>query len=307
MSKLFRIFPFLLLIGVMSFFPITSVFADGKNDANKKEIDISISPKDVLFAISNMKPGDWAPRTITVKNSGSKDFDYQMHVQNSGEKKLFNELLLEIKAGDKELYQGKLAAFKSLPARTLTSGTEENLDITIRFPEHLGNDFQGLTSAFVFSFTVEGSDNPGDGGSENPGDGGNNNPGDGGSNNPGDGGSENPGDGGSNNPGDGESDNPGDEGSENPGDGESNNPGNGESDNPGDEGSENPGDEENDSSADQVMIKGQIDSGGPTSPGFSLPATSTNIFNLMLVGSILVAGGIVLMIIRHFRRMKLAR
>ena len=62
-----------------------------------------------------------------------------------------------------------------------------------------------------------------------------------------------------------------------------------------------------DSTAVQAMTKGQIDSGGPTSAGFILPATSTNIFNLMLVGSVLVAGGIVLMIIRHYRRMKLAQ
>ena len=75
-----------------------------------------------------------------------------MQLQNSGEEKLFNELLLEIKAGDKELYQGKLAAFKSLPERKLTSGTEENLDITIRFPEHLGNDFQGLDVGICFLF-----------------------------------------------------------------------------------------------------------------------------------------------------------
>ncbi len=217
MSKLFRLFPFLLLISGICFFPISSVFADGENDTDKNDIDIILSPKDNLFDISNMKPGDWAPRTITVKN-GNKDFDYQMQVQNNGEKKLFNELLLEIKADDKELYQGKLAAFKSLPARKLTSGTEENLDITIRFPEHLGNDFQGLQSAFAFSFTAEGKDSP----------------------------------------------------------------------------------------AVQAMVLGQIYSGGPTSAGFSLPTTSTNIFNLMLVGSVLVAGGIVLMIIRHYRRMKMA-
>ena len=219
MSKLFRLFPVLLLISGICFFPMTSVFADGEDNTGKDDIDISISPNDTLFDISNMKPGDWAPRTMTVKNLGSKDFDYQMQLQNTGEKKLFNELLLEIKVDDKELYQGKLAAFKSLPARKLTSGTEENLDITIRFPEQLGNDFQGLKAAFVFSFTVEGKD----------------------------------------------------------------------------------------SSAIQTMTTGQIDSGGPTSAGFTLPATSTNIFNIMFLGSVLVVAGIVLMIIRHYRRMKIAQ
>lgn len=243
MSKLFRVFPILLLISGICFFPVTSVFADGEDNTGKDDIDISISPNDILFDISNMKPGDWAPRTMTVKNFGGKDFTYQMQLQNSGEKKLFNELLLEIKVDGKELYQGKLAAFKSLPARKLTRGSGENLDITIRFPEHLGNDFQGLGAAFVFTFTAEGRDNPGNGGGDNPGDGGSDNPAEGGS----------------------------------------------------------------DSPAVQVTIPGQIDSGVPTTAGFNLPATSTNIFNLMLVGSVLVAGGIVLMIIRHYRRMKIAQ
>ncbi|QUG40567.1 hypothetical protein KD050_14845 [Psychrobacillus sp. INOP01] len=157
MTKFYRLFPFLLLLSMICFYPVTNVFA-AENDTAENELDISLSSKENLFDISNMKPGDWAPRTITVQNSGSKDFVYYMQLQNSGEKKLFNELLLEVKAGDKELYQGKLAEFESLPERELTSGTEENLDITIRFPEHLGNDFQGLESAFVFSFTAEGKE-----------------------------------------------------------------------------------------------------------------------------------------------------
>ncbi|WP_342508602.1 TasA family protein [Sporosarcina sp. FSL K6-2383] len=193
---------------------MTSVFADVENDAAETDLEISLSPKDTLFDITNMKPGDWAPRTITVQNSGSKDFVYHMQLQNSGEVKLFNELLLEIKVGDIELYTGKLAALKSLPERKLTSGTEENLNITIRFPEHLGNDFQGLESAFVFAFTAEGKDN----------------------------------------------------------------------------------------AAAQAMTKVQIDSGVLATTGFGLPGKSSNIVTLMFLGSILVTGGIVLLIIRRYRR-----
>ncbi|WP_338655123.1 hypothetical protein V6B14_03260 [Sporosarcina psychrophila] len=299
MSKLFRVFPILLLISGICFFPVTSVFADGEDNAGKDDIDISISPNDTLFEISNMKPGDWAPRTITVQNVGSKDFAYQMQLENSGEKKLFNELLLEIKVDGKELYQGKLAAFKSLPARKLTRGSGENLDITIRFPEHLGNDFQGLGAAFVFTFTAEGRDNPGNGGGDNPGDGGSDNPAEGGSDNPTEGGSDNPAEGGNDNPTEGGSDNPTEGGSDTPAEGGS--------DTPAEEGSDNPAEGGSDSPAVQVTIPGQIDSGVPTTAGFNLPATSTNIFNLMLVGSVLVAGGIVLMIIRHYRRMKIAQ
>jgi len=212
-KKLLRFVPFFLLISGFCFYPVSSVFAEGENDKAENEIKINISPKNNLFDISNMKPGDWAPRSITVQNSGSKDFDYHLQLQNSGDNMLFNELLLEIKAGDLELYQGELAAFESLPERKLASGTEENLEMTIRFPEHLGNEFQGLSSAFVFSFTAEGTNGP----------------------------------------------------------------------------------------AAQAMIKGQVASSsiGPTSAGFSLPTAKTNISNLMLFVSVLVAGGILLIIIRH--------
>lgn len=158
MKKLFQMIPLLLLLGSMSLFPVSSAFADDENTTENNEINISLSPTETLFDITNMKPGDWAPRTITVKNIGSKDFEYLMQLQNSGDEKLFNELLLEIKAGDEELFQDKLAAFKSLPIRKLATGNEENLDVTIRFPEHLGNEFQGLHATFDFVFTAEGND-----------------------------------------------------------------------------------------------------------------------------------------------------
>ncbi|MGN7385464.1 hypothetical protein [Sporosarcina sp. SAFN-015] len=219
MSRLFRLFSLILLISGSCFIPIASVFADGESETDTNELNISLSPTGTLFDISNMKPGDWAPRTIIVKNTGSKDFDYQMKLQNDGEVKLFNELLVEIKAGDVELYTGKLSEFKSLPARKLVSGNEESLDITIRFPEHLGNDFQGLSSAFTFTFAAEGKEEM----------------------------------------------------------------------------------------AVQAMTKGMIDSGVLASSGFTLKATSGKIFNFMLIGSVLVTGGIVFMIVRHYRRMKLAQ
>lgn len=218
MKKLFQVIPLLLLFSWVSLSPVTSVYAEGENDTENKEIDISITPTDTLFEVSNMKPGDWAPRTITVKNIGSKDFDYQMQLQNSGEEKLFNELLLEIKAGDKELFKNKLAAFKSLPIRKLATGNEENLEVTIRFPEHLGNEFQGLQSSFAFTFTAGG----------------------------------------------------------------------------------------NESDPVQEEIIGQIaSSGSPMSPGNPiLPDSATNLINYILLCGVLVVGGIIMIIIIYYRKMR---
>lgn len=218
MNKLFRILPFLLLSIVLALFPATIAAADEENSKVQKELDITLSPNGTLFDISNMKPGDWAPRTLTVANSGTQDFVYQMQLRNSGDEKLFNELLLEIKSGETELYNGKLAAFTSLEARELTSGIGENLDITIRFPEHLGNDFQGLDAAFVFDFTAEGLNKV----------------------------------------------------------------------------------------AIHAATKGMIDSGGLASSGFGLFGSSSKLFEMMLMASIVVASVIAVMVIRHTRRMKLA-
>ncbi|MFD2044973.1 TasA family protein [Ornithinibacillus salinisoli] len=133
-------------------------FADESNADDMAEIDISLSPSDVLFNIDNMKPGDWAERNITIKNAGEYDFEYQMSIRNEGSEKLFNEFLLEIRDSNDELYTGKLADFEKLPVREITSTNEEELEITVRFPEHLGNEFQGLDAQFTFIFVAEGAE-----------------------------------------------------------------------------------------------------------------------------------------------------
>lgn len=293
MIKIFRLLPILVLMCGLWLFPVTSVWADGDTDVDKSDISISLSPTGTLFDISNMKPGDWAPRTLIVENSGAKDFVYQVQVQNKGDKKLFNELLLEIKVGEKELYQGKLASFKALLPRELASGSKENLDITIRFPEHLGNDFQGLQAAFAFNFTTQQKNNssvppiveeqPGDQTGGNPG---------------------------------GQTEVQNGEQTEVPIVDQTEEQTVDQTEEPTESQTEEqnevqPVEQTEDPKEGQGKTKGQIevkiDSGGLAPAGGNLPATSTNLFNLILLGSVLVASGILLMIIRYYRRMKLAQ
>ncbi|APC49155.1 hypothetical protein BME96_13530 [Virgibacillus halodenitrificans] len=125
-------------------------------EEEEKELAINVLPGDVLFNINNMKPGDWAPRTITVQNNGIKDFTYQMSLRNDGEEKLFNELLLEINDSKTVLYEGKLADFTKLSDRDLSTSKQEELEVTVIFPEYLGNEFQGLDAEFSILFTAEG-------------------------------------------------------------------------------------------------------------------------------------------------------
>lgn len=123
---------------------------------DNQKINIGVMPESFIWDIDNMKPGDWAPRTIEVRNKEKQDFAYQISVQNNGDEKLFKKLLIEISNHHTEIFKGKLADINSLPLRELTSGSQEELHMTVRFPKHLKNDFQGLESHFSLIFTAEG-------------------------------------------------------------------------------------------------------------------------------------------------------
>lgn len=76
-----------------------------------------------------------------------------MKINNEGPKKLYQELLLEIKTDYGEvLYNKKLADFTGLQERKVEISQEKELEFTIRFREHLGNDFQGLNTNFSITF-----------------------------------------------------------------------------------------------------------------------------------------------------------
>lgn len=122
----------------------------------RKEIDLSLTPKDVLFDVPNMKPGDWAERSIRVNNEGAAKFLYTMSSEFAdGSKKLYEALTLEVRDQDRVLYKGSLEGFTKLQGRTLSAGQSEQLIYTVRFPEELGNEYQGLGMKVKFVFYAE--------------------------------------------------------------------------------------------------------------------------------------------------------
>ncbi|WP_047980846.1 TasA family protein [Ornithinibacillus contaminans] len=157
--KRFMVVCSIIIIGFLVLEQPIVIFSEESdvNSDNKAEIDISLSPSDVLFQVDELKPGDWIERSITIKNDGKKDFNYYMSLRNDGDEKLFNEFLLEIHNADGKLYNGKLSEFDTLEMKELAAGKEEVLNIIVRFPEYLGNDFQGLNSQFSFIYTAEGT------------------------------------------------------------------------------------------------------------------------------------------------------
>ncbi|MBH0169147.1 LPXTG cell wall anchor domain-containing protein [Fictibacillus sp. 18YEL24] len=156
--KLILIYSLIGLI-IVVFLPIGRTGAD----SSTPEIKIDILPEAVLFDIENFKPGDWAPRDLTIQNNGNQDFSYNMKAQmKSGSEKLYNQLLLKVEDRTNLLFEGKLKDFKGLNPRPLASLTEEKLKVTVEFPYESGNEFQGLQTIAEFIIYAEGQTTPPD-------------------------------------------------------------------------------------------------------------------------------------------------
>lgn len=123
-----------------------------------KEIEITTSPEKVFFELKNLKPGDSITKTLRIKNSGNKDFNYLSSSSLlTGSEFLYNELDLKISDKSGLIYIGKLSDFKKTETRKLTSKDEEEIVYTIEFPYELGNEYQGLSTEVQFKFYVEGT------------------------------------------------------------------------------------------------------------------------------------------------------
>ncbi|MFC0187109.1 LPXTG cell wall anchor domain-containing protein [Fictibacillus aquaticus] len=154
-------------------------------DSSSAVIDIEALPESVLFSIENFKPGDWAPRELTVKNSGNTDFQYNM-ISNlkSGSEKLYAQLQLKVEDSSGVLYEGSMSEFDGIESRTLAASAEEKLKLTVEFPYESGNEYQGLNAESEIILYAEGDEPPtppgdGDDGDDGGGDDGTETPDDG--------------------------------------------------------------------------------------------------------------------------------
>ncbi|WP_144697356.1 hypothetical protein [Fictibacillus phosphorivorans] len=100
--KLLLIYTCILLVAAV-FIPIGNTGAD----STTPEIKIDALPQKVLFDIDNFKPGDWAPRVLTIQNNGNQDFSYNIQARmKSGSTKLFNIFHLTIEDQSEVLFNG---------------------------------------------------------------------------------------------------------------------------------------------------------------------------------------------------------
>jgi hypothetical protein len=126
---------------------------------NNEEIDMSIDAQKVLFDISNSKPGDSFERVLTVQNNQNESFDYNADSNfTEGSKDFYEQLLLKVEdVNGTVLYEGLLSEFSKFASRPLAGGEKEELFFTIKVPEELGNEFQGVFADFQIKLYAEGT------------------------------------------------------------------------------------------------------------------------------------------------------
>lgn len=125
------------------------------------EVVIDRYPEEAIFKLENMKPGDTAYRTLIIQNNHDRDLLYTMQLVNLGEEKLYNELLLRITYKDEIVFYGKLKDYTGVIDRPLSSNTEELVEFDLKFPEELGNEYQGLLAEFLLEFTARAASDSG--------------------------------------------------------------------------------------------------------------------------------------------------
>lgn len=155
---------FSLLLACYPLFP-SIVVAEDEED----RITIDRYPHEELFHVFDTKPGDTAHRTLLLQNNHEDDIVYTMQIRNDWEADskyperldLYPELLLKIMDGNEILFEGKLGNFSGIIDRPLAEDTEEEIGFTLKFPEELGNEYQGAWTNFSLVFNAKLTREPG--------------------------------------------------------------------------------------------------------------------------------------------------
>ncbi|SFL74467.1 Camelysin metallo-endopeptidase [Paenibacillus sp. 1_12] len=129
------------------------------NTVSTATLNITTNPATALFQVSNVVPGDSITRTLSVINSGTADFTY--NIKNSGMNTLLftdaaKGLQLDIKKGAATYYSGPISGLNanSASALTIAHGASDTLTFVISLPIAADNLFQSLSETIEFSFNA---------------------------------------------------------------------------------------------------------------------------------------------------------
>lgn len=151
MDKWKRIFHIVVIFSLFfSLFPMT-IHAE---TTEEEIVTIERYPAEELFNLTNLKPGDYAYRTLTIHNPHDRDIMYTIDVANLGDTFLFDELLLKITKDEEFIYDGKLKDYEGATEQPLAAQGEETIGFEVKFPEELGNEYQGKIAKFHLGITA---------------------------------------------------------------------------------------------------------------------------------------------------------
>lgn len=139
---------------------------------NAGVLEISYPGSGPLFAIDNAAPGMNEPRTVTIKNNGSKAHSLAIATQGSLGS-LASETIIETRntTDNSLIWSKKLNAIAAFPNSTqilssIDPGATAQIDIIAILPTSLDNNYQN-TSTLVFDFIVGNEDTDENEGGEN--------------------------------------------------------------------------------------------------------------------------------------------
>jgi len=119
-------------------------------------IEISVTPANAAFAMHNMAPGVWNEKDITVKNSGTLDYEYSIYAEliDEGEdsSKLFNAIWVEIYDDVDSVIDENWLSQIHTNLRYLESNDSETLKIRMKLDDDADNSYQDLTANFSMVF-----------------------------------------------------------------------------------------------------------------------------------------------------------
>ncbi len=109
-------------------------------------------PDDFFDNLYQLVPGDSIKDSITIENSTQREAEYFFYTK-TGEEKI-KDLILIIKNGNEEIYNGSLYHSEKYSLGKLKPGEEQKLQFEIQFPKELGNSYSLLNTKLNWYFIV---------------------------------------------------------------------------------------------------------------------------------------------------------
>jgi len=111
-----------------------------------------------LINLANLVPGDTAPRTVTITNTGNVGMTYTAAISATASSLLWtdttNGIQVTVTRGVTTVYSGPLKNLALAASPTIAAAANDTLAFAFSLPVSAGNSFQTLTQDFTITYTA---------------------------------------------------------------------------------------------------------------------------------------------------------